>query len=361
MNFYRSWLLFLVFFSFCLSLGAFEPYETPDGKVILVDFSKKDLWETSGIPSVNLDEKTPTGEVAITYETEEEKKSVLRIKKYDGGGEWRNKKFKFISFWVKGDGSGSYVQLRLLTDDGEFQHQFYLTGTNWEYKKLTWDKFTNKEGKNLDISKIKMLIFRSTKKFKISIGPLKLEPGDETSISFPLLEIPSALVFFTEKPPIIDGKLDEKCWEMAPEYELSYNINSDTPPKEKTKFRLLYDENNLYFSAVLECKDTSNLKTTRKEDRNDIYLDDCLELFINGNKDMQTYTHFMVNSEGYKGTIKRYYDKVKDDVITDTKYTGKLEVKCKIVKPEKWYIEGSIPLVELDLKKNYMVKVFFFK
>jgi hypothetical protein len=31
----------------------------------------------------------------------------------------------------------------------------------------------------------------------------------------------------------------------------------------------------------------------------------------------------MVNSEGYKGTIKRYYDKVKDDVITDTKYTGK--------------------------------------
>ncbi len=354
-------ILFLdcLFFSTTVVL-AFEPYEGPNGKVVLADFSKNEIWEVIGASTVNFNEKTPDLETAITYEVKEEgKKSVFRPKGFfEGKGEWRNRKFKGVSFWIKGDGSGSYIQLRLLTEEGEFQYQFYLINNEWEYKRLTWDKFTNKEMKKIDISKIKAVYFRSTRRLKVSIGPLELEPGDENFISFSLLEIPSILAFYTEKPPKIDGMPDENCWKLAIEYKLLYCINSNIPPKEMTMFKLLYDENNLYFSAILDCKDTSKLKTTRKKDGNDVYLDDCLELFINSNRDMQTYHHFMVNSQGYKGTIRKYYDKVKDSVIIDTKWVGNWEVKCKI--EDKWYIEGAIPISEVMLKKNlYGESVFF--
>ena len=120
-------ILFLdcLFFSTTVVL-AFEPYEGPNGKVVLADFSKNEIWEVIGASTVNFNEKTPDLETAITYEVKEEgKKSVFRPKGFfEGKGEWRNRKFKGVSFWIKGDGSGSYIQLRLLTEEGEFQYQF---------------------------------------------------------------------------------------------------------------------------------------------------------------------------------------------------------------------------------------------
>ena len=145
----------------------------------------------------------------------------------------------------------------------------------------------------------------------------------------------------------INGKLDEPCWQSAPSHWLDSGLRSGKPPQESTEFKVLYDENNMYVGATLDCADTSKLRANIKQDGSDVWQDDCLEFLFNPNNDMTTLVHLMVNGLGTRGAIRRAYDKVKDSYVIDSNWSPAWTVRCAL-EPTKWHVEAAVLLSELD-------------
>ena len=87
----------------------------------------------------------------------------------------------------------------------------------------------------------------------------------------------------------IDGKTDEAAWGNAEVRSFDFFYRGDRPAeKQKSKFRMLWDDANLYL--FYECEDTS---LTARETNFDArpYLDDCAEFFCVPVPD-SLYMHF---------------------------------------------------------------------
>ena len=91
------------------------------------------------------------------------------------------------------------------------------------------------------------------------------------------------------EPIIVDGKMDEASWKNDEVRSFNYFYRGDKPvEKQKSEFRMLWDNENLYL--FYECEDTS---LTSRETNFDArpYLDDCAEFFCVPVPD-SLYMHF---------------------------------------------------------------------
>ena len=87
---------------------------------------------------------------------------------------------------------------------------------------------------------------------------------------------------------VIDGKLDDKAWAAAPAVEFVFPWDFQTGAKQKTRARLLWDDDYLYVGYECEDTDIVALRTERDEPT---YLDDAVEFFVNP-KPSQTTVYF---------------------------------------------------------------------
>ena len=109
----------------------------------------------------------------------------------------------------------------------------------------------------------------------ITISILHAQPGKKSTMG-------DQPVYRTQKSSgsiSIDGKMDEPSWQKAETRTLDYYYRWDkvpVPDKQKTVFRMLWDEENLYL--FYECKD-SCLTAREKNHDSEPYYDDCAEFF----------------------------------------------------------------------------------
>jgi len=91
------------------------------------------------------------------------------------------------------------------------------------------------------------------------------------------------------EPITVDGKMDEEGWKSAEVQSLNYFFRLDKPvEKQNSKFRMLWDDANLYL--FYECEDTSlTARETKFDGRT--YIDDCAEFFVVPVPD-SIYMHF---------------------------------------------------------------------
>lgn len=91
------------------------------------------------------------------------------------------------------------------------------------------------------------------------------------------------------EPIAVDGKMDEAAWKNAEVQPLTNFFRLDKPvDKQNTKFRMLWDDSNLYL--FYECEDTSlTARETNFDGRT--YIDDCAEFFVVPAPD-SVYMHF---------------------------------------------------------------------
>lgn len=91
------------------------------------------------------------------------------------------------------------------------------------------------------------------------------------------------------EPITVDGKMDEPGWKNAEVQPLKYFFRLDKPvEKQDSKFRMLWDDANLYL--FYECEDTSlTARETNFDGRT--YIDDCAEFFVVPVPD-SIYMHF---------------------------------------------------------------------
>ena len=98
-------------------------------------------------------------------------------------------------------------------------------------------------------------------------------------------------------PITVDGKMDEPTWKDAEVRSFDYFFRMDKPAdKQKSKFRMLWDDANLYL--FYECEDTSLIARETEPDGRP-YMDDCAEFFVVPVPD-SVYMHFGFEVNLYK-------------------------------------------------------------
>jgi hypothetical protein len=92
----------------------------------------------------------------------------------------------------------------------------------------------------------------------------------------------------------IDGKLDDAAWSAAPVMDFVFPWDSQTGGKQKTRARILWDDQNLYVGYEADDVDIVAHHTERDDPT---YKDDCVEIFINPNpKQLDFYYGLEMNA-----------------------------------------------------------------
>lgn len=92
----------------------------------------------------------------------------------------------------------------------------------------------------------------------------------------------------------VDGKIDEAAWNNAPVVEFVFPWPNQTGAKQKTRARLLWDDQNLYVGYQADDADVVAHYTERDDPT---YKDDCVEIFINPNpKQLDFYYGLEMNA-----------------------------------------------------------------
>lgn len=97
------------------------------------------------------------------------------------------------------------------------------------------------------------------------------------------------------KSPVIDGKLDDEAWKQAAVWTEIYPFNKTEPDGPKTIWRMLWDDQYLYFA--FNCDDTDVSAPERKRD-DAVYFDDSVEMFILPDFRFRTYWEIVIAPNG---------------------------------------------------------------
>lgn len=170
---------------------------------------------------------------------------------------------------------------------------------------------------------------------------------------------------YVNKPPVIDGKLNDKQWEKSSwenQFEDIEGANK-TKPYYATQFNIVWDSNYLYVAAYLQEPD---IWATKKNRDDIIYHDHDFELFLDPNNDGENYFEFEINALGtlmdllmskpYKkgGTYNLKWD------AAGIKYAVFVEgtINNNTDKDKGWSVEMAIPFSALKVgERNYLPSV----
>ena len=100
---------------------------------------------------------------------------------------------------------------------------------------------------------------------------------------------------------VVDGKLSDPGWNAVPSVELLFPWSGQTGAKQKTKVRVLWDEQALYIGY--ECEDADVVAHFDKRD-DPTYRDDAVEFFVNPKPEQEFYYGLEMNA---RGTLYDYF------------------------------------------------------
>ena len=146
----------------------------------------------------------------------------------------------------------------------------------------------------------------------------------------------------TLTPPVIDGVIDDACWETVP---MSGDFRMHQPYDDRsadfqTEFAVLYDNNNLYFAV--RAYDPEPDKIYRQISRRDHVGTEFVAVFLDSYFDKKTSFCFFINASGVIGDLFISQDgDVKDD-SWNAVWWGRSNID-----EQGWTAEFRIPLSQL--------------
>jgi len=158
-------------------------------------------------------------------------------------------------------------------------------------------------------------------------------------------ELPVVRCPVASDAPRIDGKLDDAVWKSAVKLG-PFVTTSDEKPKVGTEALLARDGKFLYIAVRCAEPDMKSVCRERRKRDSDVWMDDCVEVFVDGNWDLKTYRHFVVSvanvqrDEACDITKKEIYD---------VKWNGKWKSAVQTGAAE-WTAELAIPFADIGVK-----------
>jgi hypothetical protein len=149
----------------------------------------------------------------------------------------------------------------------------------------------------------------------------------------------------TDKPPVVDGKLSDECWQNA-EKIVDFRQKDYA---EKVRFNstamITRDKDSIYLAVECDDLEANNLlESVSKRDGN-VWDDNEIELFFDLKRDGKKVYQLIFNSAGVQADLKYL------DGKSDLGWNGKWTVKTSKGK-NKWFAEVEIPYAMFS-KKPY--------
>ncbi len=154
----------------------------------------------------------------------------------------------------------------------------------------------------------------------------------------PMAPVPIATAGLTDAPPAIDGALDDACWAAdAAALEGFVTLDFSGPAPVPTTAWVCRDAERLYLAARCVEPNTGAIVANAVEHDDAVWRDDCVEFFIDTNRDRQSYAHIIANTRGTT------YD---DITPGDSTWESGAEAAATVGDGE-WSVELAIPLASL--------------
>lgn len=101
-----------------------------------------------------------------------------------------------------------------------------------------------------------------------------------------------------DTPPVIDGVLDDECWQKAPKVTDFFNHETDTRASEKTEAFICADSRFIY--AAFRCYDSQpeKIKAEQKSRGGAVGTDDWVQIYIDPYHDLSSPVWFRVTPRG---------------------------------------------------------------
>jgi hypothetical protein len=142
-----------------------------------------------------------------------------------------------------------------------------------------------------------------------------------------------------DKPPIVDGKLDDVVWLLAEPAKDFTQLDpvEGAPASERTEIRVLYDGEALYFGCMFYDSDPSGIvaRLTRRDNEID---SDRGSIRLDSHHDHRTAYEFTFNAAGVKVDILQYDDAAREDPSWDAVWDLQT-----MIGPQGWSAELKIP------------------
>ncbi|NND16503.1 MAG: carbohydrate binding family 9 domain-containing protein [Eudoraea sp.] len=173
---------------------------------------------------------------------------------------------------------------------------------------------------------------------------LSISAQDSLQVAPP--RVYTAMAVGNATPPVIDGLLTDDAWENAAWAGdfIEWLPDENTPPDEQSKFRILYDQKNLY--VAIRCFESDPENIDARLSRRDGFVGDRVGVVIDSYNDKRTAFTFVVNAAGVKGDelISNNGDD-SDDSWNPIWYTD------TNIDEEGWTAEMRIPLSQIKFGK----------
>ena len=147
--------------------------------------------------------------------------------------------------------------------------------------------------------------------------------------------------------PLIDGVLDEPVWlqgEWLDDFT-QYEPYSGRETTQKTEFKILFDENNLY--VAIKALDTSPDSIVKRLTRRDEVDGDMVSIMFDSYHDLRTGFLFGVSAGGVKNDLMMTNDGLNEDLAWDPNWWVKTTINN-----EGWIAEMKIPFSQVRFEKN---------
>lgn len=145
---------------------------------------------------------------------------------------------------------------------------------------------------------------------------------------------------FIKTKPIIDGKLNDEAWKQAQFLKDFILFREETGAKEKTSAYICCDDKNLYIAAELFESQMSFIRKIKTIRNDEVWTDDCLEIFIDSEFSQKDYAHFIINPLG----TRQDNLSVKIDQAEVSEKQTSLDWTAKTSQTDdRWIVEIAIP------------------
>jgi len=147
----------------------------------------------------------------------------------------------------------------------------------------------------------------------------------------------------TPIPPVIDGFGNDDAWKNAAAQSdfIQRDPIEGVPESERTEFKILFDDNNIYIYAMMYDAHPDSI-VTRLARRDDLAESDHLGIGFDSYYDRQTSFLFAVLASGTKIDILKYNDGQETDYSWDPVWESETAIL-----PDGWSAEMKIPLSQL--------------
>ncbi len=159
-------------------------------------------------------------------------------------------------------------------------------------------------------------------------------------------------VHWTDVPPVLDGKMDDACWQSASVAGDFRRLDQkQLPARQQSEVRLCYDADSLYVFFLLREADIRKLQAGMPDDTRDA-IDvnkDVVEIFLDPLRTKARYFHFMTTP-----AAARYDARISPEFGRQIGTYAPEWAVAAHVGPEHWAVELRIPFAELSFEGGFI-------